>query len=325
MLKFALLLLLFLNLPFFQKFTIVGSVRDSTGRAVPGVRVLAMDENFQPIRTIFVDSSGQFFIRGLSPGRYQFNVETTGTPYQEQGTGWIELQALRVRGAGIEQYPLDFVLKLKPTREAPKSGGSVFAQEVPAPARLEYDRGVKALRKGNSEAGLAALKKAIEIFPNYFEALDRLGMEYVKAGQYEAALPILRQALIVNNRASKSHYSLGVAYLKRNQLAEAIESLTQSANLDPNNVNTHMMLGVAYENQQQLTESEEAFQRALKLGGKGVAEAHFYLASVYEKQRRYDAAIAELERYLKESKVVKNPEKVREWMQSLKERSKQKP
>ena len=55
MLKPILLLSLFLTLAFFQKFTIVGTVRDTAGRAVPGVRVLALDENFQPIRTIFVD------------------------------------------------------------------------------------------------------------------------------------------------------------------------------------------------------------------------------------------------------------------------------
>ena len=53
----------------FQKFVVIGRVSDTTGRSVPYVRVLAIDENFQPIRTIFVDASGQFFVRGLSPGR----------------------------------------------------------------------------------------------------------------------------------------------------------------------------------------------------------------------------------------------------------------
>lgn len=323
MLKLSLFLLLFFHLSF-QKFTIVGSVRDTAGRAVPGVRVLVLDENFQPIRTIFVDSTGQFFVRGLSPGRYQFNVETTGTPYQEQGTGWIELQALRVRGAGTEQYPLDFVLKLKPNKEVPKQGAIVFAQEIPAAARTEYERGVKFLQDRKTEAGIVALKKAIEMFPTYFAALESLGTEYVKTGQYEVAIPILRQALAVNNRASKSFYSLGVAHLKLNQLTEAMENLTQSATLDPNNINTHMMLGIAYHNRQQLKEAEESFQRALKLGGAGIAEARFYLASVYEKQRRYGAAIAELERYLKEAKAGRDPEKIKAWMQNLKELSKQK-
>lgn len=320
--KSTFILVLFL---FVQKFIIVGSVRDTSGRSVSGTRVLVIDENFQPIRTVFVDSSGQFFVRGLSSGRYQFNIETTGTPYQEQGTGWIELQALRVRPGGTEQYPLDFVLKLRPNKETTKQGTTIFAQEVTASSRLEYDRGVKFLRDGKNDEGLTALKKAIELFPNYFEALDRLGMEYVKAGQYEAAIPILQRSLNVNNRASKSYYSLGVAYLKLTQFAKAIESLTQSATLDSNNVNTHMMLGVAYGNQQQLKESEESFQSALKLGGEGVAEALFYLAGIYEKQKRYDVAITALERYLKESKAMRNPEKIREWIQSLKELGKQKP
>lgn len=323
MLKLSLFLLLFFHLSF-QKFTIVGSVRDTTGRAVPGVRVLVLDENFQPIRTIFVDSSGQFFVRGLSPGRYQFNVDTTGTPYQEQGTGWIELQALRVRGAGVEQYPLEFVLKPKPNKEVPKAGALVFAQEVPAPARSEYDRGVKFLREGKAEAGLTALKKAVELFPNYFAALEALGTEYVKLGQLDAALPLLRQALRLNNRASKSYYSLGVAYLKLNQLTEAIENLGQSATLEPNNINTQMMLGIACSGQQQFKPAEEAFQKALKLGGAAAAEAHFYLASVYEKQQQYDAAIAALEMYLKEAKAVRDPKKVKEWLQRLKQRKQQK-
>jgi tetratricopeptide (TPR) repeat protein len=163
------------------------------------------------------------------------------------------------------------------------------------------------------------------MFPTYFAALEALGTEYVKTGQYEAALPALRQALTINNRTSKSFYSLGVAHLKLNQLTEAIESLTQSATLDPNNVNTHMMLGIAYSNRQQLKEAEESFQKALKLGGASIAEARFYLASVYEKQRRYDAAIAELEQYLKEAKAGRDPEKIREWIQSLKALRKQKP
>lgn len=324
MFKLPLLLLLFFNLSL-QKFTIVGSVRDANGRSVAGVRVLVLDENFQPIRTIFVDSNGQFFVRGLSPGRYQFNVETTGTQYQEQSTGWIELQALRVRGAGNEQYPLDFVLKLRPNKNAPKLGTSVFAQEIPVPARAEYERGVKALREGNTETGLAALKKAIEIFPNYFEALDRLGMEYVKLGQYEVAIPLLKQALSIHSRGSKSYYSLGVAHLQLNQLPEAVENLTQCANLDPNNVNAHMMLGVAYTRQPQFPKAEEAFQRALKIGGAAVAEAHFYLAEVYEKQQRYDAARTELEAYLKEAATVTEPGKIKERIQRLKELSKPKP
>ena len=305
-----------------QKFIIIGNVRDTAGRSVPNVRVSVMDENFQPIRTIFVDSSGQFFVRGLSPGRYQFKVETTGTPYQEQETGWIELQSLRVRPGGSENYPLDIVLKLKPGTAVNRRAGTVFAQNVPEAARTEYERGVRNLKDNKTEAGIGSLKKAIRIFPDYFDALTLLGTEYVKTGQYETAIPVLTQAVTVNSRAEKSFYALGVAQMNLNRLPEAVESLKKSAEFEPNSTNTQMMLGLALGNGQMFDESEVAFRKALQLAGSAVAEARFYLAGIYDKQRRYSEAVQELELYLKEAKDIKDPDLVREMIGKLKRKAK---
>ena len=186
----------------FQKFVIIGTVRDTAGRTVGNVRISAIDENFQPIRTIFVDSNGQFFIRGLSPGRYQFRVETTGTPYQEYETGWIELQSVRVRPGGNENYPLDIVLKFKTNKATDPRMDSLFVQNVPENARTLYERGAKSFSDGQFDAGQDALNQALKIFPDYFQALELLGKELVKAGRDDAAMPILLHALKVNPRAA---------------------------------------------------------------------------------------------------------------------------
>lgn len=321
-LPLLLLSLAFPALPF-QKFVIVGTVRDAAGRSVGGVRVLAIDENFQPIRTIFVDSNGQFLIRGLSPGRYQFRVETTGTPYQEQETGWIELQAIRVRPGGSENYPLDIVLKLKANKAQEKPPEAVFAQTVPENARVLYEKGAKSLREGQVETGLNALKQALELFPDYFQALELLGKEYVKAGQYEAGIAVLSHAVQVNSRAAGSFYALGVAYLKLGQLDASVTALNKSANFGPTNANTQMMLGIALSQQSHLPESEIAFKKALQLGGPAVAEARVYLATIYEKQQHYAAAVTELELYLKEAKDLKDPEQIQNTIRALKAKQKQ--
>lgn len=321
LLPIFLLNLIFTALPF-QKFVIIGTVRDTAGRSVPNVRVLAIDENFQPIRTIFVDGSGQFFIRGLSPGRYQFRVDTTGTPYQEQETGWIELQAIRVRPGGSENYPLDIVLKFKAGKANEPRAETVFVQNVPANAQALYERGAKSLREGQVEAGITALKQALELFPDYFQALELLGKEQVKAGQYEAGMNALLQALNVNPRAAGSHYALGVAYLKLGQVEAAIAALNRAANFNPSNANTQMMLGVAFNQLNQLSAAETAFKKALQLGGGAAAEAHFYLASVYEKRQQFAAAVAELELYLKESKEIKDPGYIREIIRGLRAKEK---
>ncbi len=299
-------------------FTIIGSVRNQSGRAVDGVRVSVIDENFQPIRTIFVDSSGRFTVRGLGQGRFSFRVETTGTPYEEQ-TQQLELQALRIRG-GNETFPLDIVLKFKKGKELGAANSSVFAQEVPSSAHREYDRGVKDLKNQKTDKAVASLKKAIEIFPDYYDALELLGLEHIKAAQYELALPLLTRALEVNKRSFKSAYGLGIAYLKLNRLPQAIEYLEKASQMDPNSANTQMMLGLAYGNSAVFDKSEAAFRKALQIGGEAAAEAHFYLAGLFNKQGRYGDAWQELEIFLKDGKNIKDPAQIKAMIEKLKEK-----
>lgn len=318
---FLISLALYFSVP--QTFTIIGNVRDQTGQVVSGVRVAVSDENFQPIRTLFVDGSGRFQIQGLRSGRYQFRVETTGTPYEEQ-IQTHDLQAIRIRGTGSEPYPIEFILKLKKGKEAPTNSSTVFAQPVPEAARTKYERGLNSLNSNKPEPGIVALKKAIEIFPDYYDALELLGTEYVKRGEFDLALPILTHAVEVNRRAPKSLYALGVAYLKLNRFAESIESLQKAAEQDPNNANVYMMFGLACGNNRALDQAEAAFKKALQLSGASVAEAHFYLAGIYNKQERYHEAWRELERYLKEAKDIKDREQVKSMIEKLKAKEKAK-
>jgi superkiller protein 3 len=199
---------------------------------------------------------------------------------------------------------VDFVLKRKmnpgdnPAREV------VFTQTIPDAARVEYERGAEAVKGDKFEQADAALKKAIELFPDYFLALELLGTEYVKRGQFDSALPLLAHAVEVNRRAPKSLYALGVANLKLNHLAESIEWLKKAASEDSSNPNTYVMLGQAYGNNREYDQSAKALRKAIELGGNQVAEVHFYLASIYNKQSKYAEAVKELEIYLKEGKDI---------------------
>jgi tetratricopeptide (TPR) repeat protein len=316
----ALLLFAVLNLliPQTSTFTILGSVRNQAGQPVTNVRISVTDENFQPIRTIFVDSSGKFTIRGLGQGKFSFRVETTGTPYEEQ-VQQLDLQSLRLRG-GNETYPLDIVLKFKRGNEPLGSGGAVFIQDVPKAARTEYERAVNHLKGKKTDKVIASLKKAIEIFPDYYHALELLGSEYVKSDQYEVAIPLLTRALEINRRGAKSAYALGVASLKLNRMDDAIEWLEKSDHLDPINANTQMMLGLAYGNNGSFDKSEASFKKALNFGGAAAAEARLYLAGLYNRQDRYRAAWQELEIYLKEAKDIKDRSQIKSMIEKLKEK-----
>lgn len=316
---------------FQASFAVMGSVRGPDGRGVDSVRVSLLDDNYQTIKTVFTDHSGRFQFRGIRSGAYTVRVLPMGTPYEEASQR-IDLQSLSggrspvrgrpATGGGAEEpYIVDLDLRRKRSAISGQTTGVVFAQTIPEPARAEYKRGMSSLKNEKSDDAIAALKRAVELFPDYYLALESLGTEYVKRGDFKAALPVLTRALEVNRNAPRSLYALGVAYLKLSRPADAAEQLQKAAQQDADNANVHMMLGLAHGYQGALAEAEVSFKKAYELGGDLAADAHLYLAGIYNKQERYGDAVRELELYLKESKDA-DTTKAKEMISKLKAKQK---
>jgi tetratricopeptide (TPR) repeat protein len=321
---FALLLSLMFPLPMAQNnYSVSGSIRDFSGRSVDSIRVSLLDDNYQTVKTVF-SYGGRYQFKGLRPGAYFVKVETLGTVYEEEISQRIEVQSMRRRAGGSEEFYYDFVLKLKKGEKIEGSSRVVFAQAVPEAARFEYERGTKSLEDGNAELAVDSFKKAVELFRDYFAALEALGIEYVKRGEFLGAIPVLTHALAVNHSAPKSLYALGVAHLKLDQLDEAVKWLEKSADQDSQSINVHMMLGIAYGNKRQLDKSEASFRKAYEIGRDRAAEAHLYLAGLYNKQEKYPDAVRELELYLKEAKDI-DQAKIKGMIDNLKAKEKSKP
>ena len=216
----GLLFTFFLQSQALTSFEIIGTVRDVKGQPVSNVRVSIQDDNYQPIFTAFVDTTGRFTVKNVRTGKYTFRIETTGTPYEELQTSWVELSSLRKMGGASEVYPMDFTLKFKTGAAPPGATTPVFAQDVPKSAAKEYEKATKELKNGKSEQAVVAFKKALELFPDYFDALEAIGIEYVKIGSYDEAIPLLLRATQINKRSPRAMYGLGVVYLKLHQLPE---------------------------------------------------------------------------------------------------------
>ena len=300
-------------------FAIYGTVRDENGRSLSSVRVSITDENYQPLRTVISDGSGHFQLRGLRAGSYYLRVEATGQPYEEYSQH-IELYSMTRRNSTTEDPTLvDVVLtRKKPRTDRGNVSGVVFAQNVPPEAKREYDRAAAYLRNQDFRATFDSLNKAIGIFPDYFDALELLGTQYVKLRQFEAALPILTRALAINNKSGSAMYALGVAHLNLNRLDESINVLESASANDGNNPNVYMMLGLAYGQRRSWDQAEGAFKKAYLLGKANAADAHLYLAGIYDKRGRYSEARRELELYLKEAKGLKDRSQIREMIDQLK-------
>lgn len=270
------------------------------------------------------DSTGRFFFGGLRAGTYNIKVLTFGTNYEET-TQMVNLTSIPIgRGRYSSDIAyVDILLKIDPRRANTGSGGAatvVFAQEIPEEARKSYKRGVEQLQDKKDE-GLESLKQAVEIFPTYFDALDRLGAEYVLRKQYEEAAKYLVRAIDVNRRSFSSYYALGIASYNLKNLPAAIEALNAAATINPQSVNAQIFLGMVMRIDGNFEKAEKALLQAKKLAENApVAEVHWQLALLYEKTGRYKKAADELERYLKLSPKAPNAEQVKRLIADLRAR-----
>lgn len=304
--------------------SIGGHVFDRQRRPIERLYVELLNDLGQTISQTRTDSSGRYEFRGVSHGVFQIRVRTYGTSFISQ-TERIEIINFgrNVSGgmSGSQYMPVDFTLRTE-DRESPRGApGTVFAQPVPDGARRVYEQAVGELDRGRSDEGLAGLRRAIELFPDYFLALDRLGAEYVRREYYEPARIILMQAVRINSRSQQSLYWLGIAQHHLRQPTEAIESLTRALALAPDSVNTNMWLGIVYRVNGNSALAETHLKRAKELGNNRVPDAHWQLALLYNTLRRYREAADELELFLRAQPDARDAERIRRLIAQLRARA----
>lgn len=282
--------------------SIYGMVFSPSGQPVSDVYVELQNEFYSTIRREKTDASGRFTFNGLSAGKYKIKILSLGTnylPHEEE----VQLISIN-RGAvstPISEY-LEIRLRLDKRKVNSETGGAgsvVFAQEVPEKARKLYEKGIKELNK-ESAADLGDLKKAIEIFPTYFLALERLGIEHVRRKEYEAALPFLIKALEVNNRSSAVYYSLGLACFHLNHLNESLEAFRAVTILSPQLPQGHLWHGTLLYRTGSFNAAEKSLLRAKELAKESPnPEIHWQLALLYNRTKRNKLAVEELETFIR--------------------------
>lgn len=290
---------------------------------VDNVYVELLDEVYSSIGRSKTDSTGFYQFGNLSQGTFKVKVLPYGTDYLEQ-TQEVAIQNISVlQGRGHDNVHLDFYLKVRANANAGPfyAPGSIFVQEVPEPARKVYEKGVAALREKKEKEGFEFLKNAIELFPSYYVALDRLGTEYVVRGYYDAALALLTKAVEINPRAYSSTFGLGVSQYNLKQNGEALKNLRKATTLYNKSPNAYLWLGMALKRDNKLTDAETAFKRANDLSKGKSAEVHWQMARFFSEQNRYKDAADELELFLKYQTDKQDEEKIKQMIQKLREKA----
>lgn len=272
------------------------------GRPVSEVRVFLKNDGYAQIGQTYTDSSGRFRFGGLAGGNYYVEVDPVGTEYERQ-TQRVEAQPFGARPGAAEVFRVTFQLSPKKAEGnadalAARGKGTVFYQAVPRPAELELEQAIKSFKEDSFENGAAALKRALTIFPDYYDALVLLGTSYVNRDDFEEAVPLLKRAVEVNKGGWLAFYSLGVAQIKLNQLAEGTGALRSAVALNPHSAEAAFDLGKALA-KGAATEAEgiELLRRVAQ--ERKVRDAYFILASLYGRRSQYRESADALEAYVK--------------------------
>lgn len=300
--------------------SISGQVWDPFRHPVSDVYVELMNDNYTTISRQRI-TNGRFMFSGISAGSYKVKVLTHGTNYLEQTQ---DAQIVNMLRDSSDQVFLDFYLKFDPRKVPVGSNGvpgEVFAQEVPDPARKLYQKGIELLYD-KKDKGLDELEQAIKIFPNYYDALNRLGTEYVQRKEYQKALPHLIKSIEINQRSFSSFYALGYVAYQMNRIPEAMEAARAATILKPDNINAQWLYGTVLRINGNYETSEKTLLQAKKLSKKPFPEVHWQLALLYNKLGRNKEAAVELETYLKIQPEVTNKKEIQDLIGKLRTQTK---
>lgn len=302
--------------------SVSGFVFDASRQPIGSIYVELQTDLYSTIGRVRTTSNGFYAFRGLRDGNYVIKVLPFATNYLEQSKSISLVSFSVVPGRGAASEQVDFYLQADKNAAAQSLGapGVVFAQNVPDDAKKFYDEGVRLLGEKKETEAFESLKKSLDIFPDYYQALDKLGTEYVLRGSYRPAYPLLVKAVQINPKSFTSTFGLGLAQYRLDEYAEAEKSLKLAAQLEGESANAHLWLGIVYHRNGKLTEAEKSLLLANKLTKGEANEIHWQLARLYNDQKRYKDAANELELFLKYNSNARDKDKIQETIQKLRQK-----
>lgn len=320
-----LVLTLLVCLPSFaQSFrsTISGFVFDPERRPVSQVYV-ELNSEYRTLGRVRTDGSGRYYFSGLGPGRYKIRILTTGTNFSEQSEE-VEIAGIGVRGQPLTDNILrDIYLRLRRNANNARFQNAVlFAQEIPKEAQEHFDSAIKDLASERTDAGIEGLQRAIGVFPEFFAALERLGVLYLRQGRFAEAATAFMRATTVNPRSFDSSYGLSYSEYQSRNFNEAVRAGEVALSLKRDSVEANLILGMSYRAVKNFRRAEEVLKDAAKLGDGKNADVHWHLALLYGKDlNRFAEAAKQLETYLKIAKDAPNADEIRKLIKFFKAKS----
>lgn len=302
--------------------TIGGFVYDQQRNPVVEVDVELLNENYSVRDRTRTNAVGRYQFEVAFDGRYYVRVLPFRFNLEDQ-TQEVIVQTISLLGSGNGNFEQDFYLVRKRGGLDDTTTGVVFAQEVPKEAEELYKNAENDFSEKRVSDGVKKLVEAIKIFPTYYAASQRLGIELMKTEQYLDAVSFFVRAAEANPKSSRAFYYMGFSLNKAGKQYNraALKALEKAAVLAPISWEIAFLAGKIERQEGNFSEAEKQLLRSKKLTDSRIPEIHIELSQLYGNDlKQYDKAADELELYMKASN--KKDEKTKKIISELRSKAK---
>ncbi len=268
---------------------LAGSVRTTAGQPVRNARVeLRTMSTGQPVASGYTLPNGSFEFNNVPPGSYDL-VAVLGVNEARQRVD------LRQPNIGVQ-------LILATDADANSGSGnatvSVAQLHVPDKARKLFAKAEEAMHKQKLPQAREAVAKALQVFPQYAQALTLRGILNLQDNHVDAACADLEQAIKDDYSYGMAYVALGAAYNLVNRFDDSLRVLQRGVSLSPASWQAHFEFSKALLGKGQFAAAFRQANKAAELAPVNYPAIHLVRAHALLGMKDYNQAVAELEQFL---------------------------
>lgn len=290
--------------------TLTISVHDKAGQPIADARV--------DVRAVmstgghysgYTNRAGMLELTGLGDGTYEVAAQKGVV----QSTDRVEV------GAGLAAVALRIDTDDPAGADVGSNGATVsLAQyKVPKKAREEFKKAESALNDRKTEEAEKHLAKALEIHPEYADALTMRGIMNLEQKNYDAAISDLDHAIKADPGYAMAYIAMGATFNMTQRFDEALQSLDRGVALAPQSWQAYFEMAKAQVGKSSYEAAIRSADKAQAFSNGTYPLIHLLKAHAMLALKQYDPAMGELQAFLDQAPKAPQAENARTTLEQV--------
>jgi Flp pilus assembly protein TadD len=275
--------------------SVSGTVLGPDGARVTTHMSIRLVTQMRGDRYATLDDSGNFRFVGLVNGDYsilidkQPDLESSNTPFSVNQTSGFDGQSI------VLNIRLKYKKGVVPKSAAPNAA----LAQVPKAALDLYNQAADKAKHGDTHGSIQLLDQAVKAYPEFTDAYNDMGVEYLKLQDLDKADTAFQAALKIDKTSYSAMLNHGMTLYYLKKFADAVPVLREAQNMKSGEAGPHYFLGQSLAYLGTFAEAEAELTTAVAIAPAQTAEAYRLLAIMHSSEGKKKEAAEDLEKYLK--------------------------